>query len=145
MLPAMEEWLWRLLIASLVVAALSLVTALVLAALLYRRLRRLRVPEDAGFWTTVRAVPLGLVVVLDLLDLSLDFLSAPLVWWALGRLRLLGLREIATLHALVPFTGPLPLLTIAWVLSRSLGLGEALDPDVIETRQVSPGRFEPRP
>lgn len=140
----MDEWFWRFLLAMLAIAAISLVVAAVLAALIYRRLRRLRVPEDAGFWTTVRAVPLGLVVVLDLLDLSLDMLSAPIVWWALGRLKLLGLREVATIHALVPFTGPLPLLTLAWIASRSLGLGEPLDPNLIETEQVAPGRYEPR-
>lgn len=144
MLPRVEEWLWRFLAALLALAALSLIVAVVLAALTYKRLRKLRVPEGAGFWATVRAVPLGLVVVLDLLDLSLDFLSAPIVWWALGRLRLLGLRDVATLHALVPFTGPLPVLTLAWILSRTLGIGEPFDPDLIETEEVAPGRYEPR-
>jgi hypothetical protein len=139
-----EEWLWRLLLVLLAVAVLSVGVAVLLVALTYRRLRQLRLPLDAGFWTTVQAVPLALVVALDLLDLSLDFLSAPIVWWVLGRLRLQGLREVATLHALVPFTGPLPVLTLAWIVARFLEPGPPEDPSLIETEEVAPGRFEPR-
>jgi hypothetical protein len=122
----------------------ALLAAGVLLALLYRRLARLQVPPDAGFFTTLRAVPLGLAVALDLLDLGLDTLSAPLVWVILDRLRLGGLRDVATLEALIPFTGPLPTFTAAWCLARWLDLGDPPDPQVIETERVGPGSYRPR-
>ena len=128
------------------VAAAALLVAVVLALLLYRRLSRLRIPSGAGLWTTLRGVPFGLVVMLDLLDLSLDLLSAPLVWWLLGRLRLQGLREVATVQALVPFSGPIPVMTLAWLAARVLPLGDRPPrgpPGVIDTEETSPGRFEP--
>ncbi|HVS03211.1 MAG TPA: hypothetical protein VMT16_10620, partial [Thermoanaerobaculia bacterium] len=75
----MDEGLRNLLLLLAAMAGIALLTALVLLAVLYRKLRRLRIPRGADFWTTLRAVPLGLVVILDLLDLSLDFLSAPVV------------------------------------------------------------------
>ena len=86
------------------VAVLALAGAALLLARTYRGLKRLNVPEGAGFLTTVRMVPLGLVVALDLLDLGLDVLSAPIIWVILSRLRLQGLRDIASFEALVPFT-----------------------------------------
>ena len=71
---------WReLLLVFGTVAAISLVSAVILVALLWRRLRRLRT-SGGGFWQTLREVPLGLVVVLDLLDLALDVFSAPVIW-----------------------------------------------------------------
>jgi multisubunit Na+/H+ antiporter MnhB subunit len=139
-----DPGLERLLLVLLALAGLAVASALVLLALLYRRLRRLRVPEGADLWDTLRAVPLGLVVVVDLLDLGLDVLSAPIVWWLLGHLRLGALRQVATAQALVPLSGPVPVLTVAWAMTRLLGLGRALPPDVIDTREVAPGRFAPR-
>ncbi len=126
------------------VALLALAGAVLLLARLYRRLKRLNVPEGAGFFTTVRMVPLGLVVALDLLDLGLDVLSAPIIWVILSRLRLQGLREIASFEALVPFTGPIPLLTIAWFAARWLDLGEPPPRGVIETERTAGGAYQAR-
>jgi hypothetical protein len=131
----------------LIVGLVAVTLAAVLLALVYRRLRRLNLAADAGFFTTLRAVPLGLVVALDLLDLGLDFLAAPVAWVILGRLRLQGLREVAVIESLIPLTQPIPLMTLSWLATRLLGLGlgaSARDPDVIETERIGPGRYAPR-
>ncbi|MEP7013657.1 MAG: hypothetical protein ABJC13_25325 [Acidobacteriota bacterium] len=120
----------------------SLLCGLLVLGLAYQRLKKIRVPKDADFFTTIRAVPLALVVGLDLLDLGLDSLSAPLEWLILNRLGLTALRNVATFEALIPFTGPIPTLTLAWIGARLFNLGEAIDPHLIQTRRVAPGRYE---
>lgn len=133
----MVAWIGGVVLVALVLAGVFLARA-------YGKLRRIRLPPDADFFTTVRAVPLSLVVGLDLLDLALDVLSTPIIWAILTRLRLQALRNVASFEALVPFTGPIPTLTLAWLAARLFGLGQAYDPDVIETEQVGPGRYAPR-
>jgi len=128
-----------------VVALIALVLAAVALAVAIRKLRRIRLPADADFFTAVRAVPLSLVVGLDLLDLALDVFSAPIMWIVLNRTGLQALRNTAAIEALIPITGPIPTLTIAWFASRLFNLGRAYDPDVIETVQVGPNEFAPRP
>lgn len=127
------------------VMLLAVVLGAFILARAYRKLRRIRLPPDADFFTTVRAVPLSLVVGLDLLDLGLDVFSTPIIWFLLNRLRLQSLRNVASFEALIPFTGPIPVLTLAWLASRVFGLGQVIDPSVIETERVGPGRYAPRP
>ena len=124
--------------------ALAVLAGALLLARVYSRLRRIRLPPDADFFTTVRAVPLSLVVGLDLLDLGLDVLSAPIIWWVLNRLRLQALRDVASFEALIPLTGPIPTLTLAWIAARLFGLGRVIDPNVIETERVGPDRYAPK-
>jgi hypothetical protein len=130
-----------------VVAVVALILAALVLALAFRALRRLkvRVPANADFFTTVRAVPLSLVVGLDLLDLGLDVFSAPIIWVILNRFGLQALRNVATVEALIPISGPIPSLTIAWLAARVLNLGQPHDPDLIETRQIGPDNYVPRP
>jgi hypothetical protein len=130
-----------------VVAVVALILAALVLALAFRALRRLkvRVPANADFFTTVRAVPLSLVVGLDLLDLGLDVFSAPIIWVILNRFGLQALRNVATVEALIPISGPIPTLTIAWLAARVLNLGQPHDPDLIETRQIGPDQYVPRP
>lgn len=130
-----------------VVAVVALILAALVLALAFRALRRLkvRVPANADFFTTVRAVPLSLVVGLDLLDLGLDVFSAPIIWVILNRFGLQALRNVATVEALIPISGPIPTLTIAWLAARVLNLGQPHDPDLIETRQIGPDRYAPGP
>jgi hypothetical protein len=128
-----------------VVALIALVLAAVALAVAIRKLRRIRLPADADFFTAVRAVPLSLVVGLDLLDLALDVFSAPIMWVVLNRTGLQALRNTAAIEALIPVTGPIPTLTLAWFAARLFKLGRAYDPDVIETVQVGPNEFAPRP
>lgn len=104
----------------LVIALGALVAAGLLLWLVYRRLSRIQLPLGADFWTTLRAVPLALVVALDLLDFALDFLALPIVWVVLSRFRLERLRDVAAIEALIPFTQPIPLLTLAWLAARWL-------------------------
>ena len=118
------------------VAGVALLLALIILVLLDRKLRRLRVPSDADFFTTLRIVPVSLVIGLDLLDLGLDVLAAPVAWAFLKRYNLQALRNVATYEALIPFTGPIPTMTIAWIAARTLKLGRAPDPNVIETERV---------
>jgi hypothetical protein len=128
------------------IAAIALLLAGFALFWAFRTLRRVRVrvPPEADFFTTIRAVPLSLVVGLDLLDLGLDVLSAPIIWWILNRYGLQSLRNVATVEALIPITGPIPTLTIGWIAARVLNLGRPYDPDVIETREVRPGEYVPR-
>lgn len=130
------------------ILAVLMLTALVLGAVALtfavRKLRRIRLPADADFFTAVRAVPFSLVIGLDLLDFALDVFSAPIMWVLLDRTGLKALRNTAAIEALIPITGPIPTLTIAWLAARMLNLGRAYDPDVIETVQVGPNEFAPR-
>ena len=129
----------------LVIAVVALVLAGLVLTLAVRALRRVRVPPDADFFTTVRAVPLSLVVGLDLLDLALDTLSAPIIWFILNRYGLKALRNVGAIEALIPITGPIPTLTLAWLAARIFKLGQPYDPNIIETRRVEPDRYVPRP
>jgi hypothetical protein len=128
-----------------VIAVASVILSALVLAWAFRTLRRVRVPEDADFFTAVRAVPLSLMVGLDLLDLGLDFLSTPLIWVILNRHGLQSLRNVASIEALLPFTGPIPTLTIAWFAARALKLGKPYDPNLIETRRTGPDSYAPRP
>jgi hypothetical protein len=123
----------------------ALVLAVVVLAVALRKLRKIRVPADADFFTAVRAVPFSLVVGLDLLDLGLDSFSAPIIWFILNRTGLQALRNVAAFEAFIPFTGPIPTLTLAWLASRYLKLGQSLDPNLIEAERVGPGRYVARP
>jgi hypothetical protein len=126
---------------------IGVVLGAIMLALVWRSLRRIQVPPDADFFTTVRAVPLGLVVGLDLLDLGLDMLAAPIVWMILSRFKLQALRNVAAVEALVPFTQPVPTLTIAWFAARLLNLGDPpqnYDRTILDTDEIGPGEYAPR-
>jgi hypothetical protein len=130
-----------------ILAVLMLIALVLSAVALYaavRKLRRIRVPANADFFTAIRAVPLVLVVGLDLLDFALDVFSAPIMWVLLNRTGLQALRNTAAIEALIPITGPIPTMTIAWFAARLFHLGRPYDPNVIETVQVGPNEFAPR-
>jgi hypothetical protein len=55
---------------------------------------------------------------LDLLDLALDFLAAPLAWVILDQLGLKGLRGVTVVESLLPGTQLIPTLTLSWVIVR---------------------------
>lgn len=128
-----------------VIAGIALILAVFVLWGAMRRLKKIRIPEGADFFTTVRAVPLSLVVGLDLLDLALDSFASPVIWFLLRRHNLHALRNVATIEALIPISGPIPTLTIAWIAARVLNLGDRIDPDLLETRRVGEGRYEVRP
>lgn len=120
----MNDTFNQVLLVLLVLMGASVLVALVGLIVLARRIRRLRVPADADFFTTMRYVPLSLVVLLDLLDFGLDIFSAPIAWIVLDRMGLYGLRNKATIEALIPFTQPIPTFTLSWVAARLMNLGD---------------------
>lgn len=109
------------------ILGLAMVTCLVISLaglfLMVKRIRELRVPPDADFFTTMRFIPLLLAVLLDLLDFGLDILAAPISWIILDRMGLKGLRNKAAIEAFIPFTGPIPTFVISWFAVRILNLG----------------------
>jgi len=127
------------------VILISLILAAVALAVAIRKLRRIRLPPDADFFTAVRAVPFSLVIGLDLLDLGLDTFSAPIIWFILNRTGLQALRNVASFEAFLPFTGPIPTLTLAWLVARYFKLGKPYDPNLIEAERVGPDRYVARP
>jgi hypothetical protein len=116
---ALLQFFWIILAAMGTLAVLATV-GLVLVA---RSLRNIRVPPGADFFATMHYVPISLVILLDLLDLALDVFSAPISWLVLDRMGLSSLRNIAAVEGLLPLTGPIPTLTLSWLLARFMGLG----------------------
>lgn len=99
----------------------SLVVALLLFLLVIRKMGRLNIPPGAGFGETLMYTPFLLVLFIDVLDWGLDVLAAPIVWVILDRLGLKALRNVSTVEALIPFTQPIPLLTLSWIWVRLFG------------------------
>jgi hypothetical protein len=82
------------------------------------RIKRIKLPQEADFFTALRYTPLAVVVLLDLMDLSMDFLSAPFSWTLLGYLGLKPLRGVTVVESLIPGTQLLPTMTLAWLIAR---------------------------
>lgn len=120
----MTETIRNTLVIILAVMGTSIFVALIGLLAIARDIRRLRIPPDADYWTTMRYVPFALVVLLDLLDFGLDIFAAPVAWIVLDRLGLYGLRNKAAVEALIPFTQPIPTFTLSWIAARTLDLGE---------------------
>ncbi len=95
-----------------------LVLAVLLLGWIIWRVRRINLPANADWVTAMRATPLVVVLVLDLLDFSLDFLSAPIAWGLLSYLGLKPLRAVTVIESLIPGTQLLPTMTAAWVVAR---------------------------
>lgn len=135
-----------------IIAAVCVTVGLLGLALLVRSIQKLDIPRDADFFTTMRHVPIALVIMLDLLDLGLDIFATPIVWIFLDRMGLPSLRNKALIEALIPFTGPIPTFTIGWIAARWLNLGEAdlhmaqqlaqgIHPQIIDMDEGGPTRY----
>ena len=114
-LSKIDSRFWYVLLA---IIGLSLTLALVLMGWVVLRVRRIQLPPNADVFTTLRATPLSVVVLLDLLDFSLDFLSAPIAWVILGYLGLTPLRGVTIVEELIPGTQVIPTMTLAWIVAR---------------------------
>ncbi len=101
-----------------VVMAVSLMMAGLLLLVAVRQVRKIRVPPNAGFVATLQGTPVVVVLGLDLLDLALDLLAAPIAWVVLEYLGLDGLRGVAVVEGLVPGTQLIPTLTLCWIVAR---------------------------
>lgn len=124
----MSDTLGNLLVVVLALMGASIFIAIVGLLSLARSIRRLQIPREADFFTTMRHVPLALAVLLDLLDFGLDIFSAPIIWIVLDRMGLPNLRNKATIEALIPFTNVIPTFTVSWFAARLLNLGDPLLP-----------------
>ncbi|MFQ3664032.1 MAG: hypothetical protein SNJ69_16790 [Chloroflexaceae bacterium] len=133
MFEQLESIMTGLLIAMMV----ALVTASVGLALIWRSIKRLNVPAEAGFFATMHHVPLTLMVLLDLLDFGLDIFAAPVSWVILDRLGLRALRNKAALEALLPFTQTVPTFSLAWLAARLLNLRDDGLTRIIEGEAVA--------
>jgi hypothetical protein len=112
--PDLNTIIW---IAAAVIAVSILIT-LALVIWIILRIRRSDLAPNADFLTALRATPLVVVIVLDLLDFSLDIFSAPITWILLSYLKLAPLRMIAVVKDLIPVTNFIPLMTLAWLYAR---------------------------
>jgi hypothetical protein len=117
----MEEFLQNFVLILLSVMSVALILAILLLAIIIIQVRRIQVPPGAGFAETLLYTPLLVVLFLDVLDLALDFLSAPIAWVVLDRLGLKGLRGVATVESLIPFTQAIPVMTLSWIGVRLFG------------------------
>jgi len=105
-------WIFVAVIAIAILITLTLVVWIVL------RIRRINLPPNADFLIALRATPLIVVIVLDLLDFSMDIFSAPITWVLLSYLRLAPLRTVAVVKDLIPVTNFIPLMSLAWLYAR---------------------------
>lgn len=104
-------------------ALLGLVAAVLVGVWVLARVRRLRLPAEADFMTALRLTPFSVVLLLDLLDFSLDIFGAPVAWGVLSYLGLQPLRAVTVIESLIPGTQLLPTMTIAWLIARWQGDG----------------------
>jgi len=117
----MDEINWRaLLLTFLALAGIGLALALALLAWVLWRVRKIQLLVGADALTALRKTPLAVVVLLDLLDFSLDIFSAPVSWTILGYLGLSPLRGVTVIEGLIPGTQLLPTMTAAWLIARLL-------------------------
>ena len=103
---------------ALILATAGLALSLLLFGWIVWRVRRIQIPPGADALTTLRITPLIVVVLLDLLDFSLDFLAAPFAWVILNYLGLKSLRGLTVVESLIPGTQFLPTMTVAWIVAR---------------------------
>ncbi len=104
---------------ALVLAGLA--GSVLVGAWVVARVRRLQVPPDADFMTALQMTPFSVVLLLDLLDFSLDLFGAPVAWGFLSYLGLQPLRKVTVVESLIPGTQILPTMTIAWLVARWVG------------------------
>lgn len=104
----------------LIVMGVSLILALLLLIVVVRQVRKINVPPGADFQETLLLTPFSVVLMIDLLDLGLDVLAAPISWVILDRLGLKALRGVSAVEAVIPFTQPIPTMTLAWIGARVL-------------------------
>src|SRR5687767_1261253 len=90
-----------ILIIILVMVALiaGAVALLVMAA---QQIRDLDIPPEADFFETMQIIPITVPIALDMLDLALDFLSAPFSWILLEMLGLGSLKMITLVESVIP-------------------------------------------
>lgn len=117
-MEAFRTTLTQFLTVFLIWSAVSLTIATLLLVWIFWRVKRINLSPDADFLTALRATPLIVVIFLDLLDFSLDFLAMPIAWVVLGRLGLTPLRGVSIVEELIPGTQIIPVMTASWIYAR---------------------------
>jgi hypothetical protein len=137
---------WLIIVFSLIGA--SLVLSLTLLGIVVWRVRKIRLPQDADWITTMRMTPIVVVLLLDLLDFSLDIFSVGITWPLLSYLGLKPLRNITVLEGLIPGTQLIPTLTLTWLLARVIPdepgqpYGRMIDSNFIEDANEESGEHD---
>ena len=103
---------------ALILVGAGLLLALVLTIWVILRIRRIGLPPGTDFFAALRATPLSVAILLDVLDFSLDIFAAPVAWTILGYLGLKPLRKVTVIESLIPGTQFIPLLTVSWIVAR---------------------------
>ncbi|MGD8603504.1 MAG: hypothetical protein PVF49_02915 [Anaerolineales bacterium] len=106
----------------LIVSGVSLALAGFLFAYVVWRVRKIDIPPTATFIQAIKVTPFSVVLLLDLLDLSLDFFSTPISWTILGYLGLKPLRGVTAVEGLIPATQAIPTMSLVWLAVRLLNL-----------------------
>ena len=101
-----------------ILIVVGLLLSVVLMIWIFLRIKRIQLPPDAGFIDTLRATPLSVIILVDLLDMTLDFFSMPISWIVLGRLGLQQLRTATLVEAAIPGTQFLPTMTAIWLVAH---------------------------
>jgi hypothetical protein len=98
----------------------GLILTMGLVTWVFWKVRKINLPAGTEFFDALRSTPLSVVILLDLLDLTLDIFSAPFAWLILGKLGLEPLRTVTVVKDLIPLPGleALPTMTIAWGIAR---------------------------
>ena len=109
-----QEFNYLLAFVLIAIVSSGLIGALMLAKAL-KNFKKIDIPPGSGFADTLLLTPLYIVIAIDLLDLGLDFLSAPISWTVLDRLGLKALRQVAVVEAVIPGTQLFPTMTLCWL------------------------------
>jgi len=120
-MEAFSEFITYLLPFLFIIMAISFGVALVLLVWIVWQVKRIELPPEADFQTALLHTPFVVVLVLDLLDISLNFMSAPVGWAILTYLGLRPLRGITVVEGVLPGTELVPTMTVAWVAVRLMG------------------------
>jgi hypothetical protein len=121
---ALNEFLTSFWLILLLVLAIIAATGALLLAIAYRQLSNLNIPPGAGFAETLHHTPFLVVMGIDLLDMGLDILAAPITWVLLDRMGLKALRNVSAVEAFIPGTQFIPTLTAAWIVVRLFNIGD---------------------
>lgn len=103
-----------------VVAILGVIGAVFLLVNASNQIARLEVPEGADFFETLQYIPITVPIALDLLDFAFDIFAAPISWFVLELLGLQALQAVTVIEGILPGTGILPTMTIAWFIARMM-------------------------
>lgn len=106
----------------LIISGVSLALAGFVFAYVVWRVQKINIPANASFVQALKLTPFSVVLLLDLLDLGLDFFSAPISWTLLGYLGLKPLRGVTVVEGLIPATQAIPTMSLAWLAVRLLNL-----------------------